>query len=105
MASKYKRDLKTPLAESKLDPRDTNKDGVVSEKEKHSAAMKKQKQDNKLSNLKSKGAAQSKNLSSGKKKSGAIKGGGLKKAAGAISTTLGMVSGVAGLMSGLKKNN
>ena len=33
MARKYKRDLETPLAESKFDPADYNKDGEVTMKE------------------------------------------------------------------------
>jgi hypothetical protein len=47
MARKYKRDLSKPLSDSKFDPADTNKDGVVTKKE--------QKAYNKLQALKAKG--------------------------------------------------
>jgi hypothetical protein len=37
MARKYKRDLSKPLSDSKFDPADTNKDGVVTKKEQKEA--------------------------------------------------------------------
>ena len=87
------RDLRTPLAPSTFDT------GGSSFKE----AKKKQKQENKLQNLKSKGESQSKNIAAGKKKSGATKGGGMQKMVSAVSTGIGLATGVMGLVKGAKK--
>ena len=87
------RDLRTPLAPSTFDT------GGSSFKE----AKKKQKQENKLQNLKSKGESQSKNIAAGKKKSGATKGSAAKKIVPAISTGLGIVSSAVSTAKMLKK--
>ncbi len=97
MARKYKRDLNKPLAESKFDPADYNKDGEVT--------MQEQKKYNKMQALKAKGKAQVKNISEGKKKSGGTKGSGIKKVGTAISTGVGLLSGVTGAVPGMQKPN
>ena len=65
--------------------------------------MKAAKQDNKLKKIQAKGDLQTKNISEGKKKSGATKGGGTGKMLSGITTGLGVASSVMGLVKGVKK--
>ena len=65
--------------------------------------MKAAKQTNKLNKIETKGAIQAKNISEGKKKSGATKGGGAAKMVSGVTTGLGVVSSVMGLVKGVKK--
>ena len=95
MARKYKRDLETPLAESKFDPADRNKDGYVSAKE--------QKAYNRLQKLKAKGEAQAKNLSENKKKGGATKGSGAKAIGKVITSAASTIAGIGGTIAAIKR--
>ena len=97
MARKYKRDLETPLAESKFDPADYNKDGEVT--------MKEQKKYNKMQVVKAKGKAQVKNISANKKKSGATKGSGAKGVGTAVSTAVSTLAGIGGAVGAFRKPN
>jgi len=89
---KYSRDLSKPLAPS-----------YGSDDPSFKKQMKAAKQANKLKNAETKGDIQAKNISEGKKKSGATKGGVAKKMVSGITTGLGLTTSVIGLVKGVKK--
>ena len=89
---KYSRDLSKPLAPS-----------YGSDDPSFKKQMKAAKQANKLKNAETKGDIQAKNISEGKKKSGATKGGVAKKMVSGITTGLGVATSVMGLVKGVKK--
>jgi len=89
---KYSRDLSKPLAPS-----------YGSDDPSFKKQMQAAKQANKLKKIQAKGDIQAKNVSEGKKKSGATKGGGTKKILPTITSALGVTSSVMGLVKGVKK--
>jgi len=89
---KYSRDLSKPLAPS------YGTDDPTFKQLKKSA-----KQANKIKTIEAKGDIKTKNISEGKKKSGATKGGGVQKMVSGVSTGLGLATGVMSLVKGVKK--
>ena len=88
---KYSRDLSRPLAPS------YGTDDPTFKQQKKAA-----KQASKIKTIQAKGDIKAKNISEGKKKSGATKGGGVKKAVSAVTTGLGIAGSVMGLVKGAK---
>ena len=88
---KYSRDLSRPLAPS------YGTDDPTFKQQKQAA-----KQASKIKKIQAKGDFQAKNISEGKKKSGATKGGGFQKAVSGISTVLGLTTGAMNLVKGAK---
>ena len=88
---KYSRDLSRPLAPS------YGTDDLNFKQQKKAA-----KQANKIKTIQAKGDIKAKNVSEGKKKSGATKGSGVKKMVSGISTGLGLAGSVMGLVKGAK---
>ncbi len=89
---KYSRDLSKPLAPS------YGTDDPTFKQQRKAA-----KQASKIKKIQAKGDVQAKNISEGKKKSGATKGSGVKKIVSTVSTGLGLATGVMGLVKGAKK--
>ena len=89
---KYSRDLSRPLAPS------YGTDDPTFKQQKQAA-----KQASKIKKIQAKGDIQAKNIAEGKKKSGATKGGGVKKTVSAVTTGLGIAGSVMGLVKGAKQ--
>jgi hypothetical protein len=89
---KYSRDLSRPLAPS------YGTDDPTFKQQKQAA-----KQASKIKTIQAKGDIQAKNIAEGKKKSGATKGGGIKKIASGIATATSLAGGVLGVVKGAKQ--